>query len=243
MRERLEYELDIIISMRFPGYFLIVWDLINFCHQNGIRVGPGRGSAAGSLVAYSLGITNIDPIRYKLIFERFLNPERVSMPDIDTDFCVVRRGEVIDYLVEKYGADKVGQIVTFGTMKSKLVVRDVGRALDIPIPEVNKIAKLIPNDLKMTLPKALKESAELKQLYDEDERVRELWDISMKLEGMPRHTGTHAAGVVISPAPVVDYMPCFKVGENILTTQFEKEQVEEQGLVKMDILGLAKTAG
>ena len=238
LRERLEYELDIIISMRFPGYFLIVWDLINFCHQNGIRVGPGRGSAAGSLVAYSLGITNIDPIRYKLIFERFLNPERVSMPDIDTDFCVVRRGEVIDYLVEKYGADKVGQIVTFGTMKSKLVVRDVGRALDIPIPEVNKIAKLIPNDLKMTLPKALKESAELKQLYDEDERVRELWDISMKLEGMPRHTGTHAAGVVISPAPVVDYMPCFKVGENILTTQFEKEQVEEQGLVKMDILGL-----
>lgn len=238
LRERLEYELGIIISMRFPGYFLIVWDLINFCHQNGIRVGPGRGSAAGSLVAYCLGITNIDPIRYNLIFERFLNPERVSMPDIDTDFCVVRRGEVIDYLVAKYGEDKVGQIVTFGTMKSKLVVKDVGRALDIPIPEVNKITKLIPNDLKMTLSKALKESAELKEMYDNDERVRELWDISMKLEGMPRHTGTHAAGVVISPAPVVDYMPCFKVGENILTTQFEKEQVEEQGLVKMDILGL-----
>lgn len=238
LRERLEYELGIIISMRFPGYFLIVWDLINFCHQNGIRVGPGRGSAAGSLVAYCLGITNIDPIRYKLIFERFLNPERVSMPDIDTDFCVVRRGEVIDYLVEKYGADKVGQIVTFGTMKSKLVVRDVGRALDFPIPEVNKICKLIPNDLKMTLPKALKESAELKEIYDNDERVRELWDISQKLEGMPRHTGTHAAGVVIAPAQVTDYMPCFKIGENILTTQFEKEQVEEQGLVKMDILGL-----
>lgn len=238
LRERLEYELDIIISMRFPGYFLIVWDLINFCHQNGIRVGPGRGSAAGSLVAYSLGITNIDPIRYNLIFERFLNPERVSMPDIDTDFCVVRRGEVIDYLVEKYGEDKVGQIVTFGTMKSKLVVKDVGRALDIPIPEVNKLTKLIPDDLKMTLAKALKESAELKELYDNDERVRELWDISTKLEGMPRHTGTHAAGVVIAPAPVVDYMPCFKMGVNILTTQFEKEQVEEQGLVKMDILGL-----
>lgn len=238
LRERLEYELDIIISMRFPGYFLIVWDLINFCHQNGIRVGPGRGSAAGSLVAYCLGITNIDPIRYNLIFERFLNPERVSMPDIDTDFCVVRRGEVIDYLVEKYGEDKVGQIVTFGTMKSKLVVKDVGRALDIPIPEVNKLTKLIPDDLKMTLAKALKESAELKELYDNDERVRELWDISTKLEGMPRHTGTHAAGVVIAPAPVVDYMPCFKMGVNILTTQFEKEQVEEQGLVKMDILGL-----
>ncbi len=238
LRERLEYELDIIISMRFPGYFLIVWDLINFCHQNGIRVGPGRGSAAGSLVAYSLGITNIDPIRYNLIFERFLNPERVSMPDIDTDFCVVRRGEVIDYLVDKYGEDKVGQIVTFGTMKSKLVVKDVGRALDIPIPEVNKLTKLIPDDLKMTLAKALKESAELKELYDNDERVRELWDISTKLEGMPRHTGTHAAGVVIAPAPVVDYMPCFKMGVNILTTQFEKEQVEEQGLVKMDILGL-----
>ncbi len=234
----MEYELDIIISMRFPGYFLIVWDLINFCHQNGIRVGPGRGSAAGSLVAYCLGITNIDPIRYNLIFERFLNPERVSMPDIDTDFCVVRRGEVIDYLVEKYGEDKVGQIVTFGTMKSKLVVKDVGRALDIPIPEVNKLTKLIPDDLKMTLAKALKESAELKELYDNDERVRELWDISTKLEGMPRHTGTHAAGVVIAPAPVVDYMPCFKMGVNILTTQFEKEQVEEQGLVKMDILGL-----
>ncbi len=238
LRERLEYELDIIISMRFPGYFLIVWDLINFCHQNGIRVGPGRGSAAGSLVAYCLGITNIDPIRYNLIFERFLNPERVSMPDIDTDFCVVRRGEVIDYLVEKYGEDKVGQIVTFGTMKSKLVVKDVGRALDIPIPEVNKLTKLIPDALKMTLAKALKESAELKELYDNDERVRELWDISTKLEGMPRHTGTHAAGVVIAPAPVVDYMPCFKMGVNILTTQFEKEQVEEQGLVKMDILGL-----
>ncbi len=238
LRERLEYELDIIISMRFLGYFLIVWDLINFCHQNGIRVGPGRGSAAGSLVAYCLGITNIDPIRYNLIFERFLNPERVSMPDIDTDFCVVRRGEVIDYLVEKYGEDKVGQIVTFGTMKSKLVVKDVGRALDIPIPEVNKLTKLIPDDLKMTLAKALKESAELKELYDNDERVRELWDISTKLEGMPRHTGTHAAGVVIAPAPVVDYMPCFKMGVNILTTQFEKEQVEEQGLVKMDILGL-----
>ncbi len=238
LRERLEYELDIIISMRFLGYFLIVWDLINFCHQNGIRVGPGRGSAAGSLVAYCLGITNIDPIRYNLIFERFLNPERVSMPDIDTDFCVVRRGEVIDYLVEKYGEDKVGQIVTFGTMKSKLVVKDVGRALDIPIPEVNKLTKLIPDDLKMTLAKALKESAELKELYDNDERVRELWDISTKLEGMPRHTATHAAAVVIAPAPVVDYMPCFKMGVNILTTQFEKEQVEEQGLVKMDILGL-----
>lgn len=238
LRERLEYELGIINHMRFPGYFLVVWDLINFCHESGIRVGPGRGSAAGSLVAYCLGITNIDPIKYSLIFERFLNPERVSMPDIDTDFCVVRRGEVIDYMVEKYGEDKVGQIVTFGTMKSKLVIKDVGRALDLPIPEVNAIAKLIPNDLHITIPKALEEVAELKQMYDEDDRIHELLDISMKLEGMPRHTGTHAAGVVIAPAPVTDYMPCFKVGENILTTQFEKEQVEEQGLLKMDILGL-----
>lgn len=238
LQERLDYELGIINHMRFPGYFLVIWDLINFCHKSGIRVGPGRGSAAGSLVAYCLGITNIDPIRYSLIFERFLNPERVSMPDIDTDFCVVRRGEVIDYLVEKYGADKVGQIVTFGTMKSKLVIKDVGRALDLPISEVNAIAKLIPNDLKITIPKALNEVQELKQLYEEDERIHELLDISMKLEGMPRHTGTHAAGVVIAPAPVTDYMPCFKIGENILTTQFEKEQVEEQGLIKMDILGL-----
>ncbi len=238
LRERLDYELGIINHMRFPGYFLVVWDLINFCHKSGIRVGPGRGSAAGSLVAYCLGITNIDPIKYSLIFERFLNPERVSMPDIDTDFCVVRRGEVIDYMVEKYGEDKVGQIVTFGTMKSKLVIKDVGRALDLPIPEVNAIAKLIPNDLHITLPKALEEVAELKQLYEEDDRIHELIDISIKLEGMPRHTGTHAAGVVIAPAPVTDYMPCFKVGENILTTQFEKEQVEEQGLLKMDILGL-----
>lgn len=236
--ERMEYEIGIINEMRFPDYFLVTWDLMNFCHENGIRVGPGRGSAAGSIVAYCLGITNIDPMKYDLIFERFLNPERVSMPDIDTDFCVVRRGEVIDYMVEKYGAEKVGQIVTFGTMKAKMVLKDVGRVLDIPLPEVNRIAKLVPADLKMTLEKALKESAELAAIYEADPMIKNLIDISMKLEGMPRHTGTHAAGVVISPTSVADYMPCLKMGENILTTQFEKEQVEEQGLLKMDILGL-----
>ena len=238
LRQRLDYELGIINEMKFPGYFLIIWDLINYCRKNKIWVGPGRGSAAGSLVAYTLGITNIDPIRYNLIFERFLNPERVSMPDIDTDFCVVRRGEVIDYLVEKYGADKVGQIATFGTMKAKMVVKDVGRALNMTIPDVNRITKLIPNDLKMTIQKALDESTELRELYENEPMIKELLDYSIQLEGMPRHAGTHAAGVVIAPAPITDYMPVMKLGENIMTTQFEKEQVEEQGLLKMDILGL-----
>ena len=238
LQERLDYELGIINHMQFPGYFLITWDMINFCRQNGIRVGPGRGSAAGSLVAYTLGITNIDPLRYNLFFERFLNPERVSMPDIDSDFCVVRRGEVIDYLVEKYGADNVSQIVTFGTMKAKMVVRDVGRVLGMSVADVNKIAKMIPADLKMTVQKAIDENKELKELYDNDPLIKELLDYSKALEGMPRHTGTHAAGVVIAPAPITDYVPGVKLGENILTTQFEKEQVEEQGLLKMDILGL-----
>ena len=238
IQERLDYELGIINQMKFPGYFLIVWDMINFCKENGIRTGPGRGSAAGSLVAYSLGITKIDPLRYGLIFERFLNPERVSMPDIDSDFCVIRRGEVIDYLVQKYGADKVGQIVTFGTLKAKLVVRDIGRVLGMSVPDVNKIAKLIPADLHMTVKQAIEDSDELRGLYENDPLIKELLDYAMKLEGLPRHTGTHAAGVVIAPAPVTDYMPALKIGDNILTTQFEKEPVEEQGLLKMDILGL-----
>jgi DNA polymerase-3 subunit alpha len=238
LQERLDYELGIINHMQFPGYFLITWDMINFCRKNGIRVGPGRGSAAGSLVAYTLGITNIDPLRYNLFFERFLNPERVSMPDIDSDFCVVRRGEVIDYLVDKYGADNVSQIVTFGTLKAKMVVRDVGRVLGMSVADVNKIAKMIPDDLKMTVPKAIEENNELKALYETDPLIKELLDYSIALEGMPRHTGTHAAGVVIAPAPITDYVPGVKLGENILTTQFEKEQVEEQGLLKMDILGL-----
>lgn len=238
LQERLDYELGIINHMQFPGYFLITWDMINFCRKNGIRVGPGRGSAAGSLVAYTLGITNIDPLRYSLFFERFLNPERVSMPDIDSDFCVVRRGEVIDYLVDKYGAENVSQIVTFGTMKAKMVVRDVGRVLGMSVADVNKIAKMIPNDLKMTVQKAIDENKELGALYETDPLIKELLDYSKALEGMPRHTGTHAAGVVIAPAPITDYVPGVKLGENILTTQFEKEQVEEQGLLKMDILGL-----
>lgn len=238
LQERLDYELGIINHMQFPGYFLITWDMINFCRQNGIRVGPGRGSAAGSLVAYTLGITNIDPLRYNLFFERFLNPERVSMPDIDSDFCVVRRGEVIDYLVEKYGADNVSQIITFGTMKAKMVVRDVGRVLGMSVADVNKIAKMLPADLKMTVQKAIDENNELRDLYENDPLIKELLDYSKALEGMPRHTGTHAAGVVIAPAPITDYVPGVKLGENILTTQFEKEQVEEQGLLKMDILGL-----
>lgn len=236
--ERLEYELGVIRQMGFLGYFLITWDIMNFCHTNGILTGPGRGSAAGSLVAYSLGITNIDPIHFQLIFERFLNPERVSMPDIDTDFCYVRRGEVIDYLVNRYGADRVGQIITFGTMKAKAGVKDIGRALDIPYAEVDAVAKLIPADLGMTLEKALKESRELNDLYKSNRQIHELIDFAMKLEGMPRHASTHAAGVVIAQEAINNYMPVQKLGDGIITTQFEKDQVEEQGLLKMDILGL-----
>ncbi|MDD4570911.1 MAG: DNA polymerase III subunit alpha, partial [Clostridia bacterium] len=238
LQQRLDYELGVICDMQFPGYFLVVWDLVNYCHTNGILVGPGRGSAAGSLVAYTLGITNIDPIHYGLIFERFLNPERVSMPDIDTDFCYVRRGEVIDYLVRNYGESRVGQIITFGTMKAKMVVRDVARALNIPYAQADKIAKLIPADLKMTIQKALDTSTELRELYLSEDIIKELIDYSKALEGMPRHAGTHAAGVVIAPDDIVNFMPVQKLGDGIVTTQFEKEQVEEQGLLKMDILGL-----
>jgi len=238
LTKRLEYELSVIRQMDFPGYFLIVWDMINFCRESKILVGPGRGSAAGSLVAYCLGITNIDPIKYNLLFERFLNPERVSMPDIDTDFCYVRRGEVIDYLVEKYGEDKVGQIITFGTLKAKAAVKDVGRALNMPFSEVNAITKLIPNDLKITITKALESSIELRDRYQKDEKVRKLLDYSRQLEGMPRHASTHAAGVVIAREPIVSYMPVQKLGDGIVTTQFEKDEVEQQGLLKMDLLGL-----
>jgi len=238
LQERLDYELGIINKMGFPGYFLIVWDMVNFCRTNGILVGPGRGSAAGSLVAYALGITNIDPIRYQLIFERFLNPERVSMPDIDTDFCYVRRGEVIDYLVQHYGAEKVGQIITFGTLKPKMVVRDVGRVLGASYGEVDKIAKMIPDDLKITIDKALESTAELRELYENDPLVKDILDYSRHLEGLPRHAGTHAAGVVIAPSAIMNFMPVQKLGEGIMTTQFEKDQVEEQGLLKMDLLGL-----
>ncbi len=238
LKERLEYELDVIKKMDYPGYFLITWDMINYARSQGIFVGPGRGSAAGSLVAYTLGITNIDPIRYGLIFERFLNPERISMPDIDTDYCYVRRGEVIDYLVGKYGADKVGQIITFGTMKAKAAIKDVGRVLGMPYADVDKVAKLVPETLGITLSEALASSLEFGELYESDEKVHRLVDYALALEGIPRHASTHAAGVVIAKEPIQNYMPVQKLGEGIVTTQFEKDQVEEQGLLKMDLLGL-----
>lgn len=238
LQQRLDYELGVISSMGFVDYFLIVWDFINYAKNNGVMVGPGRGSAAGSIVAYTLGITTIDPIRYGLIFERFLNPERVSMPDIDTDFAPEGRQKVIDYVVKKYGEQQVAQIITFGTMKAKLAVRDVGRALNIPYAEVDKIAKLIPFDLKMTISKAIDISSELNLLYKNDDRVKELLDTSMALEGLPRHASTHAAGVVITSEPIVNYVPLQLNADNFITTQFTKDTVESLGLLKMDFLGL-----
>lgn len=238
VQQRLRYELGVIAQMDYPGYFLIVWDLVNFARENKIMVGPGRGSAAGSIVAYCLGITNIDPLKYDLLFERFLNPERVSMPDIDIDFCFERRGEIIDYLVHKYGSDRVAQIITFGTMAAKAAVRDVGRVLNIPYSDVDKVAKLIPNDLGMTIDKALEVSIELKAYYEEDFKIREMIDLARQLEGIPRHASTHAAGVVISRNRLIDHLPIQKLTDGGVTTQFAKETVEEIGLLKMDILGL-----
>ncbi len=238
IKERLYFELGVIKQMGYSEYFLIVWDFIHFSRQNNIPVGPGRGSAAGSIVAYVLGITNIDPLRYDLLFERFLNPERVSMPDIDIDFCIERRAEVINYTANKYGADKVAQIATFGTMAAKGAVRDVGRALGMSYGDVDKVAKLIPTELKMTIAKALDETPELKQLYDQDEQVKRLIDMAVLLEGMPRHASTHAAGIVITKDPLTHYVPLYKAAEGPLTTQFAKDQVEELGLLKMDMLGL-----
>jgi DNA polymerase-3 subunit alpha len=235
--ERLEYELQIIKQMGYIDYFLIVWDFIKFADDNGIMTGPGRGSAAGSLVAYALNITKIDPIKYNLIFERFLNPDRVSMPDIDSDFCYERRQEVIDYVVQKYGESNVSQIVTFGTMAARACIRDVGRALDYSYAEVDKIAKMIPQMLGITIEKALQVSTELKQIYDEDERCRYLIDISKRLEGLPRHTSTHAAGVVIASEPLVKFVPLLK-NEDSIVTQFTMGALEELGLLKMDFLGL-----
>ncbi len=236
-RERLEYELSIIESMGYVEYFLIVWDFINYAKENGIVVGPGRGSAAGSIVAYCLRITDIDPMKYGLIFERFLNPERVSMPDIDVDFCYERRQEVIDYVIGKYGADKVAQIITFGTMKAKAVIRDVGRVLGMPYGEVDAIAKKVPFDLKMTLDKALKMNRDLKKDYDTNPRVHELLDMAKSLEGMPRHASTHAAGVVISRESMNEYVPLFFSDKGV-STQFTMTTIEELGLLKMDFLGL-----
>ncbi len=238
VRQRLEFELKVIKQMGYSTYFLIVWDFIHFARKNGIPVGPGRGSAAGSLVAYALGITNIDPLRYGLLFERFLNPERVSMPDIDIDFCFEKRGRVIEYVTGKYGADRVAQIATFGTMAARAAIRDVGRAMGIPYGDVDRIAKLVPAELNITIEKALNDSPELKQLYDSDEQVRKLMDTAALLEGMPRHASTHAAGVVITRQPLTHYLPLYKAADGPLTTQFAKDQVEELGLLKMDLLGL-----
>ena len=237
---RLDKEIGVIRRVGFAGYFLIVWDFIRHAREKGIPVGPGRGSAAGSLVAYSLRITDIDPMEHGLIFERFLNEERISPPDIDIDFCENRRGEVIEYVTRKYGRENVAQIITFGTMKAKAVVRDVGRVLDMGYADVDKIAKMIPFDLKMTLDKALEESPALKDAYQKDEKVKELIDISRRLEGTTRHASTHAAGVVIAPRPLTEFLPLasFKGGTEAITTQFDMHGVERIGLLKMDFLGL-----
>ncbi|TYO96243.1 DNA polymerase III subunit alpha [Desulfallas thermosapovorans] len=236
--KRLDYELGVIKQMGYSAYFLIVWDFIHYARQQGIPVGPGRGSAAGSLVAYVLGITELDPLKYDLLFERFLNPERVSMPDIDIDFCFERRGEVIEYVTRKYGSDRVAQIATFGTMAAKAAIRDVGRVLGMAYSDVDRIAKLVPNDLKITIEKALQDSPELKQVYREDAQVQRLLDMAALLEGMPRHASTHAAGVVITRQPLTHYLPLYKAADGPLTTQFAKDPVEELGLLKMDFLGL-----
>ena len=237
IRQRLEYELGVIHKMGFDSYFLIVWDFINYARENGIAVGPGRGSAAGSIVAYILGITDIDPLKYALLFERFLNPERVTMPDIDVDFCYVRREEVIEYVKRRYGADHVAQIATFGTLAAKGAIRDVGRALDMSFNEVSQVTKLIPAELGITIDKALKQSADLKSLYEGSPEIKRLIDYARAVEGLPRHSSTHAAGVVIARNPLTDYLPVsFTNGTYV--TQYDKDHVEELGLLKMDFLGL-----
>ena len=239
LNERLDYELDTISTMGFVDYFLIVWDFIKYAKDHEIPVGPGRGSAAGSLVAYSLEITDlIDPIQYNLLFERFLNPERVTMPDIDIDFCYERRQEVIDYVNRKYGEDHVVQIVTFGTMSARMVIRDVGRVLDYPYAYVDSVAKAIPMELDITIQKALKMNPELRQMYEVDEQAKKLIDMSLRLEGLPRHTSVHAAGVVISPEPVDEFVPLSRSADGGITTQYTKDTLEELGLLKMDFLGL-----
>lgn len=235
--ERLSYELSVIEQMGYDSYFLIVWDFIRYAREQGIPVGPGRGSAAGSIVAYILGITNLDPLAYDLLFERFLNPERVTMPDIDIDFCYIRREEVIRYVKSRYGSDHVAQIITFGTMLAKGAIRDVGRALDMPYASVDRVAKLIPTELGMTIDKAMKESQDFRQVYEENGENRELVDYARALEGLPRHASTHAAGVVIAKEPLTEYLPV-QVADGTLVTQYDKDHVEELGLLKMDFLGL-----
>ncbi|PKM50163.1 MAG: DNA polymerase III subunit alpha [Firmicutes bacterium HGW-Firmicutes-7] len=235
--DRMEFELSVIETMGYVDYFLIVWDFIKYAKDHDIIVGPGRGSAAGSIVSYVLRITDIDPIKYQLLFERFLNPERISLPDIDIDFCYERRQEIIDYVVTKYGEDKVAQIITFGTMSARAVIRDVGRALNLPYPVVDKVAKMIPQELKITIDKALKMNSELAGLYKEDEQIKYLIDMSRRLEGLPRHSSTHAAGVVICERPVYEYVP-LNASDGAITTQFTMTTLEELGLLKMDFLGL-----
>ena len=236
-RDRLNYEISVIKTMGYTNYYLIVWDYVNYAKSQGIPVGPGRGSGAGSIAAYSVGITDIDPIRYNLIFERFLNPERVSMPDFDVDFCYERRQEVIDYVNRKYGADHVAQIVTFGTMAARNAIRDVGRVMGMPYQEVDVVAKQVPAELKMTIKHALEVSPELRRMYETDPKVTELLDTAMKVEGMPRHASTHAAGVVITPEPTDYYLP-LATNDGLPVTQFNMTEIEELGLLKMDFLGL-----
>ena len=238
INDRLVFELGVIMKMDYSGYFLIVWDFINYARQQEIPVGPGRGSAAGSIVAYLLGITNIDPIAYGLLFERFLNPERVTMPDIDIDFCYVNRGKIIEYVSDRYGADRVAQIITFGTMAAKGAIRDVGRALNMPYGEVDRIAKMVPNELGITLRRALEISSDFRAAYENEPAVGKLLDLAMAVEGLPRHASTHAAGLVISKEPLTHYVPLQNSAEGFLTTQYDKDKVEELGLLKMDLLGL-----
>ena len=236
---RLTYEVEMIKQMKYPGYFLIVWDFIRYAREQHIPVGPGRGSAAGSFVAYCLRITDVDPIEYDLIFERFLNPERVSLPDIDIDFCERRRGEVIEYVTRRYGRENVAQIITFGTMKARAVVRDVARVMDIPYADADRVAKAVPPALDMTLAKALEESPALKEMEQKDERVKELLAIAQRLEGMTRHASVHAAGVVIAPRPLTEFVPLYKSQKDEIVTQWAMKEVERVGLLKMDFLGLS----
>ncbi|MBV8051477.1 MAG: DNA polymerase III subunit alpha [Acidobacteriaceae bacterium] len=236
--QRLSREIAIIRQMQFSGYFLIVWDFIRYAREHNIPVGPGRGSAAGSLVSYSLGITDLDPLQHELLFERFLNPERISMPDIDIDFCMNRRGEVIDYVTRKYGRENVAQIITFGTMAAKAAIKDVGRAMDIPYSDVDRIAKMVPNQLNITLEHALKESPAMQQAYESDGQVRQLLDTARKLEGLVRNAGVHAAGVVISPRPLIELVPLHRTKNDEIVTAFDMVAIEKMGLLKMDFLGL-----
>lgn len=236
-KDRLEYELETVNKMGYTDYYLIVADFVSFAKSQGIPVGPGRGSGAGSLAAYCMGITDLDPMKYNLLFERFLNPERVSMPDFDIDFCYERRQEVIDYVTRKYGADHVAQIVTFGTLQTKAAIRDVGRAMGMPYSAVDTVAKLVPNEYKINIDDAVKKSPKLRELMEQDNRVSELLETARKVEGMPRNTSTHAAGVVITHDPVSSYVP-LATNDGLVVTQYIMTELEELGLLKMDFLGL-----